>query len=83
MGKRLIRIMGMKFHEFSDYHGPTGPYVATGTTILPIGTVAGTALAAQSAMLASLGPNPEAQQYAQEMEKSIKYAHTLDGKKSF
>ena len=66
------------FHEFSDYHGPSGAYVATGTKIVPFGTVEGTAAVAQSAMLTSLGTTAGAAVYEQEVQKSLARAHDLD-----
>jgi hypothetical protein len=66
------------FHEFSDYHGPSGAYVATGTKIVPFGTVVGTAAVAQSAMLTSLGTTAGAALYEQGMQQSLVRAHELD-----
>jgi hypothetical protein len=71
----------MDYQEFSDYRGPTGPYVATGKEIVPLGTVGGIVAATQSVMLASLGPNPEARQYAHAMKDSLARAYEAD--KSF
>jgi hypothetical protein len=68
------------FHEFTDYHGPTGPYVATGTKILSFGTAEGMAAVAQSAMLTSLGASPAAEQYAQAVVASLALAHEADDK---
>ena len=68
----------MKAREFSDYDGPTGLYVATGSAILPLDSVEGISAVAQSAMLTSLGAGPAAKKFQVAMEQSLVEAHELD-----
>lgn len=68
----------MKGNEFSDYDGPTGLYVATGSAILPLGSAEGIAAVAQSAMLTSLGAGPAAKKFQVAMQQSLVVAHELD-----
>lgn len=49
--------------KFVDYHGPTGPYVATPRGILPLDSVEGMAEVMDSAMLVSLGHSEKAAEY--------------------
>jgi hypothetical protein len=50
-------------HEFSDYAGPTGPYIATGEKMLPLDTPEALEAMGHSAMLLSLGASPQADEY--------------------
>jgi hypothetical protein len=68
----------MKFQEFTDYTGPTGSYVANGSTILALDSAEGVSAVAQSAMLTALGSSPAADQYAVKVAKSLEAAHDLD-----
>jgi hypothetical protein len=68
----------MEFQEFIDYEGPTGLFVATGSSVLPFDSAEGISAVAQSAMLTSLGSSPEAKKYATAMQKSLRVAHDLD-----
>ena len=65
----------MKFQEFTDYAGPTGSYVATGTKILALDSTEGISAVAQSAMLTALGSSAMADQYAAKVTKSLQAAH--------
>ncbi len=49
--------------EFTDYDGPTGPFIATEQGILPLRSVEGMAAAMDSAMLVSLGYTEKAAEY--------------------
>jgi hypothetical protein len=64
--------------EFSDYSGPTGLHVATGSDVVPLNSAHGLAAVAESAMLASLGSSPQADQYAAQMAQSLQTAHQAD-----
>jgi hypothetical protein len=64
--------------NFSDYHGPTGLYVATGEKVLPLDSVEGISAVAQSAMLTSLGSTPAAKEYQAAMKHSLAVAHEID-----
>ncbi len=68
----------MKASEFSDYDGPTGLYVATGSAILPLDSAEGISAVAQSAMLTSLGASPAAKKFQIAMKQSLVEAHDLD-----
>lgn len=68
----------MAFKEFSDYDGPTGLYVATGSKILPLDSAEGLSAVAQSAMLTSLGATPRAKRYAARVQRSLQAAHEAD-----
>lgn len=68
----------MSFSEFTDYDGPTGLYVATGSKILPLSCAEGISAVAQSAMLTSLGATPKAKQYADRVARSLQAAHDAD-----
>lgn len=70
--------MTMKHKNFADYDGPTGLYVATGKTILPLNSAEGISAVAQSAMLTSLGSTPEAKKYQAAMQHSLVAAHDFD-----
>lgn len=63
---------------FSDYKGPTGPYVATGRRVVPLDSAEGVAALGHSAMLSALGPGPEAKRYAAGMRRALAEAHRLD-----
>lgn len=60
----------MKFQEFSDYTGPTGPFVATGSGVLELNSAQGISAVAQSAMLTSLGTGALADDYAAKVAAS-------------
>ena len=49
--------------DFVDYHGPTGPFIATDRGILPLTSAEGMAAAMDSAMLVSLGHTEKAAEY--------------------
>lgn len=68
----------MKKKNFTDYDGPQGLFVATGSKILPLDSVEGISALAQSAMLTSLGSTPEAKQYEHAMHHSLAVAHDVD-----
>ena len=55
--------------NFVDYHGPTGPYVATRRGILPLASAEGMAEVMDSAMLVSLGHSEKAAEYQRLIEK--------------
>lgn len=55
--------------DFVDYHGPTGPYVATERGILPLTSPEGMAEVMDSAMLVSLGYSEKAAEYQRLIEK--------------
>ena len=55
--------------QFVDYHGPTGPYVATDRGILPLTSAEGMAELMDSAMLVSLGNTEKAVEYQGSAEK--------------
>ena len=55
--------------DFVDYHGPTGPYVATERGILPLASPEGMAEVMDSAMLVSLGYSDKAAEYQRLIEK--------------
>lgn len=55
--------------NFVDYHGPTGPYVATERGILPLASPEGMAEVMDSAMLVSLGYTEKAAEYQRLIEK--------------
>jgi len=55
--------------NFVDYHGPTGPYVATERGILPLASPEGMAEVMDSAMLVSLGYSEKAAEYQRLIEK--------------
>jgi len=55
--------------EFIDYHGPTGPFIATERGILPLASPDGMAAAMDSAMLVSLGHTEKAAEYQRLIEK--------------
>jgi hypothetical protein len=52
-----------------DYHGPTGPYVATDRGILPLSSAEGMAELMDSAMLVSLGNTEKAAEYQRLVEE--------------
>jgi hypothetical protein len=54
--------------NFVDYHGPTGPYVATRRGILPLDSAEGIAKVMDSAMLVSLGHTAKAAEYQRLVE---------------
>ena len=54
---------------FADYHGPTGPYVATDRGILPLASAAGMVEVMDSAMLVSLGYSEKAAEYQRLIER--------------
>lgn len=60
---------------FSDYDGPTGPYVATSEGIKHIADPYAIAALAHSAMLTSLGASDEAAEYQRRWEEGRR-AHT-------
>jgi hypothetical protein len=68
----------MEFQEFTDYTGPSGLHVATGSEIVPLNSAEGMAAVAESAMLASLGSSSLATQYAAKMAQSLDAAHEAD-----
>lgn len=55
--------------EFIDYHGPTGPFIATERGILPLASADGMAAAMDSAMLVSLGHTEKAAAYQHLIEQ--------------
>ncbi len=55
--------------KFTDYHGPTGPYVATDRGILPLASAEGMAELMDSAMLVSLGHTEKAAEYQRLVQK--------------
>lgn len=55
--------------KFTDYHGPTGPYIATERGILPLSSSAGMSAAMDSAMLVSLGNTEKAAEYQRQIER--------------
>jgi hypothetical protein len=55
--------------KFTDYHGPTGAYVATDQGLLPLASAEGMAELMDSAMLVSLGFTEKAAEYQRLIEK--------------
>jgi hypothetical protein len=55
--------------EFVDYHGPTGPFIATDRGVVPLASPEGMAEAMDSAMLVSLGHTEKAAEYQHLIEK--------------
>lgn len=55
--------------KFTDYHGPTGAYVATDRGLLPLASAEGMAELMDSAMLVSLGYSEKAAEYQRLIEK--------------
>ena len=55
--------------KFTDYHGPTGAFVATDRGILPLASAEGMAELMDSAMLVSLGYTEKAAEYQHLVEK--------------
>lgn len=55
--------------KFTDYHGPTGAYVATDRGLLPFASAEGMAELMDSAMLVSLGYTEKAAEYQRLIEK--------------
>jgi hypothetical protein len=54
--------------KFTDYHGPTGAFVATDRGILPLASAEGMAELMDSAMLVSLGYTEKAAEYQRLIE---------------
>jgi hypothetical protein len=57
--------------KLTDYDGPTGPYVATGKDILPMGSVAGRIALAGGAMQAGIGDQKTAEQIQDDLDAII------------
>jgi hypothetical protein len=57
--------------NFVDYHGPTGPFIATDRGILPLTSAEGMAAAMDSAMLVSLGHTENAARYQRLIERPM------------
>lgn len=55
--------------KFTDYNGPTGPFVATDTGILSLADPRGMAAIMDSAMLVSLGYTQKAAEYQRLIEE--------------
>jgi hypothetical protein len=55
--------------KFVDYHGPTGPFIATDRGVLPLASPEGMAEAMDSAMLVSLGHTEKAAEYQRLIER--------------
>ena len=73
------RAYNLSDHEakFTDYHGPTGPYVATDRGILPLASAEGMAELMDSAMLVSLGHTEKAAEYQRLVQKASQRGQTL------
>lgn len=61
----------VKGFKILDYSGPTGPYVATGTAILPLNSTAGLLAATGAGMQAGIGDLEKAAALQQEINKAV------------
>jgi len=64
--------------RFSDYHGPTGAYVALGDRVVPLASVQGAVALGYSAMLSSVPPGEKARRWEEGMRRALEEARRVD-----